>query len=399
MKRINNLYNDIVDIKKIRNMYDHRVKLNTKNKEKLERFENYYTSNIYYVKQILENKSYVPGKYNVFIIYEPKVRLIMSQNIIDKLINHLVSEYFLVKAFDKSLINENIATRKNKGTHYGIKLLKKYLNEVKGKEFYILKFDISKYFFNLDHEIIKKMIRTKIKDKEVIHLLDLIIDSTDEEYVNETINRVKYNTIKKIIKKDFPSKEERIAEIKALPLYKSGKGLPIGNMSSQVFAIAYLNELDHYIKEKLKIKYYIRYMDDGILIHEDKEYLKYCLKEIEKILTEYKLELNSKTKIYSSKEGFEFLGFKYIMKNGKVVMKVKNQTKKRFKRKMKKLYHLVNTDIIEYDKLKQVKSSYLGHLQYGNTKKLVNLTLNRYEKKYELGVEVRIVENEIIYIE
>ena len=121
----------------------------------------------------------------------------------------------------------------------------------------------------------------------------------------------------------------------------------------------------------------------GILIHEDKEYLKYCLKEIEKILTKYKLFLNKKTKIYSSKEGFEFLGFKYIIKNNKVIMKVKNQTKKRFKRKMKKLYYLVNNDIIEYDKLLQVKSSYLGHLGYGNTKKLVNNTLNTYEKAYD----------------
>jgi len=101
---------------------------------------------------IIENNEVVIKKkfnftnYNIFLIKEPKYRLIMSQNISDKLINHIISEYFLTDIFDKTLIKENIATRKNKGTHYGIKLLKKYLNELKNKDFYILKFDISKFF-------------------------------------------------------------------------------------------------------------------------------------------------------------------------------------------------------------------------------------------------------------
>ena len=104
-------------------------------------------------------------------------------------------------------------------------------------------------------------------------------------------------------------------------------------MSSQVLAILYLNELDHFIKEKLNIKYYIRYMDDGLLIHESKDYLKYCLREIVKILDKYKLELNNKTKIININEGFVFLGFKYYIKNNKVIMKVKSQTKKDSKEK------------------------------------------------------------------
>ena len=102
MKRINNLYDTIVDIKKIQNMYDHRIRINTKNKGKLEKFENNYVSNMIHIKNILEKKSYIPGKYNIFIIKEPKVRLIMSQNIIDKVINHMVSEYFLVDIYDKT---------------------------------------------------------------------------------------------------------------------------------------------------------------------------------------------------------------------------------------------------------------------------------------------------------
>ena len=385
MKKINNLYNEIIDIKKIQFMYNRKVKINTKNKGKLDKFENNYVSNMVYIKNILEQKNYNPGRYNLFIINEPKVRLIMSQNIIDKLINHVVTEYFLIKHFDKSLIDENIATRKGKGTHYGIKLLKKYLNELKNDNFYILKFDISKYFFNIDHDIIKNIIRTKIKDKDVLNVLDKIIDTTDCDYVNKEINNLKNNYIEKLKQYNNSNTINKISEIKKLPIYEKGKGVPIGNMSSQFIAILYLNELDHFIKENLKIKYYIRYMDDGILLHKDKEYLKYCLNEITKIIDKYKLKLNSKTQIISIKQGFEFLGFKYNIKNNKVIMKVKNQTKRRFKRKMKKLYTLLDNNEIDITELNQIKASYLGHLSYGNTKKLVCNSLKSKIKEIDLG--------------
>lgn len=363
MKRKNNLYDEILDIKKIKYIYDKQIRINTKNKEKIEKFENNYVSNIKNIKDVLEQKNYIPDKYNIFLIREPKVRLIMAQNIKDKTINHIVSKYFLTDIFESTLINENVATRKNKGTHYGIKLIKKYLNEIKGKEFYILKYDIKKYFFNIDHEILKKIIRKKIKDKEVLKILDTIIDSTDKEYINEEIKKIK---------------------VKEIPYYKKGKGLSIGNMTSQVMAIMYLNELDQFIHNKLKIKYYIRYNDDGIIFHENKEYLKYCLKEIKKIIKKYELELNSKTSIISSKNGFNFLGFHYYIKNNKIIMKVSTQTKKKFKRKMKSL---------KGKKLEQVKVSYLGHLKYGSSKGLIYNTLK--EKNIKVYF-VKIIDNTLV---
>lgn len=148
MKRVNNIYDSILDIKVIQKIYSSRVRVNTKNKLKLEKFEKNYVSNMIYIKKILEERNYKPGRYNIFLIKEPKVRIIMSQNIIDKIINHVVSQYFLINIFENTLIEENVATRKNKGTKEGIVLLKKYLNEIKNEKFYVLKFDISKYFFN-----------------------------------------------------------------------------------------------------------------------------------------------------------------------------------------------------------------------------------------------------------
>lgn len=346
MKRVNNIYNRITDINTIIGVYDNEVKRNTKNKTKVEEFDNYYSLNIKEIKEELMSGDYIPGEYNIFFIREPKLRIIMSQSIKDKVINHLVARYFLINVFEKTLIENNIATRKNKGTHYGLKLFKKYLNIMKNRynNFYILKFDISKYFYNIDHDIVKGLVKNKIKDKKVIGLIDKIIDSTDMEYINKTIIKLNKNN-------------------EDISLYKKGKGFPIGNMTSQFIGILYLNELDYFIKEKLKIRYYIRYMDDGVLIHENKEYLKYCLSKIERIIDKYKLSLNKKTRIYKMSEGIEFLGFRFIIKNNKIIMKIKNNTKKRFKRR-------VNINNM---------SSYIGHLKHGDCGNLIYKTLKEKE--------------------
>ena len=392
MKRKDNLYSRITDIRNIISMYNTRVKINTKNKMKIEKFDEYYVSNITLVKNILDSKNYKPGKYNIFIIKEPKVRLIMSLNIIDKIINHLVCEYLLVDIFDNSLIDTNVATRVNKGTHYGYKKLVNYLNKNISKKLYILKFDISKYFFNINHDIVKKIIRTKIKDKDVLNILDSIIDSTDSNYINEEINKLKKKEINRIKSSNNSNKDKLIKDIIDIPLYNKGTGFAIGNPVSQAIAIIFLSYLDHYIKENLNIPFYCRYCDDGVLISEDKEYLKYCLKEITRIINKYKLELNiKKTRIYSIDNGFEFIGFRFIRKNNKLLIKIKNQTKRKFKRKLKILNKLYIDGSISYNTFNQVKVSYLGHLKYGNCNKLIRNSLNKLDSKYsDLGRYVRI---------
>lgn len=384
MKRIGNLYDKILDIENIKYVYDKSVRRNTKNKSKIERFEQNYVSNLLYIKRVLEKRKYIPGKYNIFIINEPKIRLIMSQNIIDKIINHLVSKYFLVEIFDKTLIDGNVATRKGKGNNYGLKKLTKYLQKNVDKDLYILKFDIKKYFFNLDHQIIKKLIRKKIKDPDVLNILDLIIDSTDNPYINKEIKKLKYNFKKKLEMKNISEKEKNkiIKDIDSIPECKLGVSLPIGNLSSQTLAVLYLNEMDYYIKEKLKVKFYLRYQDDGVLISEDKNFLKECLKKIEKIIKKYKLEFNNKTRMYKLTSGFEFLGFRFIKIKNKLVIKVKNQTKRKFKRKIKKLYKLYKMNKINFDRIKMIESSYKGHLKYGNTNKLIINTKKLYEYSF-----------------
>lgn len=378
MKRVGNLYNCINNINVIMNMYDRVISVNTKNKSKIEKFNDYYSCNIINIKNIINSNDYKPNRYNIFFIREPKLRIIMSQNITDKVINHLVAKYFLIDIFEKSFIDTNVATRVNRGTHYGIRKVKKYLNEIKYKNenFYYLKFDISKYFYNIDHEIAKNLIRNKIKDQKVLKVLDDIIDSTNASYVNKIISDFKQNEIERIrgLKISDKEKQIKISEVSKIPLYEFGKGLPIGNMTSQIIAILYLNELDHFIKEKLHIKYYCRYMDDGLLIHNDKEYLKYCLDEILKIINKYNLTLNiKKTRIDGIKQGIEFLGYRFLIKNNKVIMKVRNDCKKRFKKKLKRLDAELDKKELSYDEYLNEFAGYYGHLKWGNCRNLLNL--------------------------
>ena len=352
MKRINNIYNKICDFETIIEMYK-TVKTTVKNKSKIIRFEEFKTYNINNIYNKLNNKTYIPGKYNIFLIKKPKYRIVMAQNISDKIINHLVAKYLIVDVVEKSLINENVATRKNKGTHYGMKLLKQYLIKLsKEKEIYALKIDIHKFFYSIDHNILKDLLKTKIKDKDALNIISKIIDSTNNEYINKTIKKYKENEIKYIKNQNIKNKDKIINEIGRIPYYNIDKGLPIGNMTSQIMAIFYLNELDHYIKEKLKIKYYIRYQDDMILLSQNKKYLIECLDEIKTIIEKYKLKTNNKTQIINiKKNGIDFLGFHYYIKNKKIIMKLRNSTKEKLKHTIKTLEH---------------KNSYYAHLKHGN---------------------------------
>lgn len=393
MKRVNNIYHKICDIDNIMK-FEHIISVNTSNKKKVEKFQEHYVENIYKIRDILMSKNYIPGEYNIFFIHEPKLRLIMSNNIQDKIINHLVAYYLLVEVFDKTFIDTTVATRVGKGTHLGLFYTKKFINDMKrlyGNDFYYLKFDISKYFYNIDHDIIKKIIRNKIKDKDAINIIDRIIDSTDDDYINKRIEKLKLKEIEKINNSSLPDKEKliRIEEVNKIPLCQKGKSAPIGSMCSQIIAVMYLDKLNHFIKEKLHIKRYVLYMDDGILFSHDKEYLKYCKEEIIKFLYNYKLSINEKkTRVDSIRNGIDFLGFKFYIKNNKIVLKVRNDTKKRFRRKMKKVNQLYLDNLIDYTEYKMVIDSYTGHLSYGNCNNLIHKF--KVCKNIELGKDVKI---------
>ena len=266
MKRKSNLYKNICKFENIENAFN-EVCRNTKNKRKIAILKEYKSIYIARIHHILENKSYAPGPVNIFTIYEPKARRIVSQNMQDKIVNHLVARYILYPAILPCLLDINVASREGLGTQEGLKLYKKFrrICDIKYKTYYILKCDISKFFASIDHDILKKKLKRKIKDKDSLKIIFDIIDSEKN-------------------------------------------GLGIGLMTNQSLAIFYLHGLDIFIKETLKIKMFVRYQDDFLLFHPSKQYLQYCFQEIKAFLTKEKLTLNKKSRIYSNKDNFIFLG-------------------------------------------------------------------------------------------
>ena len=343
---INNIYQDI--IKRIRN------------KNKLINFERYKVENINNIINILNNNNYNGGIYKIFIIKEPKIRVIMALKIEDKIINHYVNKYILEPKLTKYLDIKNIATRKGMGTEYGIKLIKKYLEENKKYEvFYILKIDIKKYFYNIDHKVLLNMLKKDLDSKEY-KLIESIIKSTNKDYINKEIAK---------LREKYPN------NIEDIPFIEKDKSLPIGNLTSQFLAIFYLNKLDHYIIHNLHLKYYLRYMDDFIIIHHDKQYLKYCLSRIIKILNNYyKLDINNKkTKITNNKQGFCILGYRFRVINKKTIINIKKESKNRIKRKIKENKYLLNKNINNYEKVFASINNYLYSYKYSKeARNLVN---------------------------
>lgn len=334
-----------VELSDLLDIYENIIRKNCKNKKKILNFEKKKMILLYDLCSSVNNGTYVMGKYNIFLVRSPKYRIVMSLNITDKIINHYITLNYIIPVLNGYLDNRNVATRKGMGNDYGIKLIKNYLEKNKkyGK-FYILKLDIKKYFYNIDHEILISMIRDKFDDN-VFKFIDNIIRSTDRPYINDIINEIKNRELLKGYKED----------VVLLPNYSVGKGLPIGNMTSQFFAIFYLYKLDHFIVHDLHLKYYVRYMDDFVIIHHDRDYLNRCKDIIEgKLNREYKLKLNKKSKIYSSVEGFDFLGYNFRIYNNRTIMRV---SKKSFY-SVKKNIFLGDKSLTEFNRYSNYKNSF-----------------------------------------
>jgi len=197
---------------------------------------------------------------------------------------------------------------------------------------YFLKCDIRKYFYSIDHSVLKSKLGKVFTEPDVFSLLCAILDSYE---VSDNI------------------------------------GLPLGNQASQWFTLFYLDSMDRLIKERLQIKYYTRYMDDFILIHHDKNYLRYCKDRISEHCGQLKLELNDKTQIFPIKNGVNYLGWHfYLTETGKVIRKLKTAGKKRIKGKLKLLQYKYSKRIFDFDDVKRSLVSINGHLLHGHTYRL-----------------------------
>jgi hypothetical protein len=249
----------------------------------------------------------------------------------------------------RSLIYDNGASQRKKGTHFAVRRMVTHLSRHyrhHGNNGYILLIDFHDYFGRIDHEISKQQIRGFVTDPNIIWLCDLFIDSYYE-----------YN----VKKKKLPENEAR-------------KGLGLGSEINQTLAISYPNELDHYVKEKLRIHGYGRYMDDSYLIHESKEYLEYCLQEIRKICGKLKITINEKkTMIVKLSHGFTFLKNQiYLTETGKIIKKPCHSAVVRERRKLKKQKRLVDSGEMSFENVEDSYTSWRGSMNHRNARRTVH---------------------------
>ncbi len=311
-----------------------KARLGKRGTTEVNRFEAHLAENLAKMSASLQARTYRMHDYYHFTVTEPKRREIYAAYYSDRVMLHCVCDQVLTPLLDRHLIYDNAACRTGKGSHFALDRLSLFLREhfrEHGCAGYVLKCDISQYFASIDHQILKSALTRLIKDKDVLNLLYHVIDS--------------YETA-------------------GMP----GRGLPLGNQSSQCFAIYYLDPMDRMIKEQLRVKHYIRYMDDWLLIHSDKGFLKTCLERIRWMVEErLNLSLNPKTQILSIKEGIEFLGWRfYISATGRVIRKLRPASKLRIRRKVKMLWEEFEQDGLEWEFTRASLVAYRGHLRHGD---------------------------------
>lgn len=295
--------------------------------------------------------SYEPAPHHKFFVFEPKKRLINAPAFKDRVL-HSALYKLLYPLFDRTFIFDSYACRVGKGTHAGADRAQKFIRQVEsghGKA-YVLKADISRYFASIDQDILKGLLVKKVRCQGVLNLLLKIIDTS--------------------------------------PADAPGKGIPLGNLTSQLFANIYLHELDRFAKHTLKAKRYVRYMDDFIFVHHDKKQLHQWRKQVNEFLwRELKLTTNHKTQVFPVGIRFgrslDFLGYR-MWSTHRLIRK---NSVKRIKANLKKYSKLRAAGVLTLRDIEHKIQSWLGHASHANTH---NLKQSLFSKWLELRSKTHV---------
>ena len=355
-KTIKNCFDKNLTFQKLMEAH-YRARKNKTFKPELISFEFNLENNISNLLNSIKKNNYHLGKYRSFKVYEPKERVIKALPYIDRIVHQWYVEEFIKPYIVPKFINTSFACITDKGTHKAVKevqnQLRIYLRNY--GDFWILKCDIKKFFYNIDPNILYNIMKKNISDKKLLKFTYLLI---------------------------FDNREKR-----------EFVGIPIGNYTSQFFFFFYLNELDQYIKNILHIKYYTRYMDDFILLLKTKNDCKIIKRKIEIFLQKkLHLELNDKSRFYPYKMGVNFCGYR-IFTTHKLL---RTNSKKKIKRKIKKWnfeFHKGNLNIINAT---QSINSWIGHSSHCNSYSLQRKILNSCDFLYSTSnyskIELELVE-------
>jgi RNA-directed DNA polymerase len=273
MKTYGNLFEKIISFKNLELAFKNARKEKTK-RDYVILFESNLIKNLLQLQKELKEQTYKPEPLKSFTLRDPKTRVISKSAFRDRIVHHAICN-IIESIFDKTFINECCANRIGKGNLYALNLFDKYKRKVtenNTRTAFCLKADIRHYFFEVNQEILLNILRRKIKDEKTIDLINKIL-------------------------KNYHDKE---------------KGMPLGNLTSQFFANVYLNELDQFVKHKLRAKYYIRYVDDFVILQEDRIQLETWKFFINKFLKEnLKIELHpEKSRVVPLSRGIDFVGFR-----------------------------------------------------------------------------------------
>jgi len=340
------------------------------------RFEADILENLFSLSESLCTGNYQPLRSVYFITQKPKLREIFAADFRDRVVHHLLVPR-LERIFEPKFIYDSYACRKEKGTHAAVNRLKLFMNKItRGRRVaaWFIQLDISSFFMSIDRTILLDKIEKHVKDKIIMDLTRRIIN---------------HDCTEKYVYKGNPGLQKKVPLNKSLFFIPPNKGLPIGNLTSQFFANVYLNELDQYVKHELKAKYYLRYVDDFILLHSSKVKLLEMRDNIKNFLSKkLLLSLKPEFAIKRVSEGSNFLGYiirpDYVLVRNRVIRNLKTKLCY-FKRKIivegkigKKRYVITHLRENVVHKLRQILASYLGHFKHADSHTLIQSIFEKY---------------------
>lgn len=287
MKRIGNLYDQITSLKNLQEA-DQKAQKGKGNRYGVIQHNMNQEGNLLVLQDLLRSRSYRTSRYDVFTVHEPKERIVYRLPYFPDRIAHHAVMNILEPIFVKTFTADTYSCIKNRGIHLLARNLKKALGDIEGTQ-YCLKLDIKKFYPSVDHDVLKTLLRRKFKDKDLLWLMDEIIDSAP--------------------------------------------GLPIGNYLSQYLANFYLSYFDHWLKEELGIKYYYRYADDIVIIGSDKDALHSILRSIQTYLAELKLEVKDNYQMFPVwARGIDFVGYVFYHTHTRVRKRIKQNFARKLQR-------------------------------------------------------------------
>jgi len=328
-----------------------------RSKSRICQFDFFLESNLIKLRYFLTTHTYLPSPYAHFVINDPKTRQVAAPAFRDRVLQHsLVAT--IESLFEKKFVYDSYACRKGKGTHFGAKRIKKFLMAArcingKEKEIYVLQCDIRKFFQSISWDILISIISKTVKCQQTVELIKKII-TTHEQTLGRDLGQLSIFSYT-----GFDNEAVSVT---------SRRGLPIGNLTSQLFANIYLNELDYFAKEVLRERWYARYMDDFLIIHPDKNHL---LRVRDKIKTFLKdtldLQLHSKKMVIKNvKEGVPFVGYRIFYDH----ILIRSSTLSHMQKKYKKKIKLFQQGKISQGELQKIICSIRGHLNHADAHNL-----------------------------